>query len=78
MEGAVQAARGVCRENRTLGTLSCDGEGRTVPKSWESNCQEKPLASLGAPVPETDTGRWGENPKAREKTLVKELGKIAP
>jgi hypothetical protein len=30
------------------------------------------------PVPQTDTGRWGENPKAREKTLVKELGKIAP
>ena len=78
MEGAVQAARGVCRENRTLGTLSCDGEGRTVPKSWESNCQEKPLASLGAPVPETDTGGRVENTEARGRTLVKELGKMAP
>ena len=29
-------------------------------------------------VPQTDTGRWGENPKALERTLVKELGKIAP
>ena len=29
-------------------------------------------------VPETDTGGQGENPKALEKTLVKELGKIAP
>ena len=26
----------------------------------------------------TDTGRQGENPKVREKTLVKELGKMHP
>ena len=26
----------------------------------------------------TDTGRWDENSKARERTLVKELGKISP
>ena len=31
-----------------------------------------------APVPQTDTGRRGENPKAREITLVKELGKMTP
>ena len=30
------------------------------------------------PVPQTDTGRRGENPKARGITFVKELGKIAP
>jgi hypothetical protein len=29
-------------------------------------------------VPKTDTGRQGENPKALEITLVKELGKITP
>ena len=29
-------------------------------------------------VPKTDTGRWGENPKALERTLVKELGKMTP
>jgi len=29
-------------------------------------------------VPQTDTGRRGENPKVLEKTLVKELGKLAP
>ena len=41
--------------------------------------QEKPLSfrQRGA-VPQTDTGGQGENPKARERTLVKELGKIAP
>ena len=29
-------------------------------------------------VPQTDSGRWGENPKALERTLVKELGKMTP
>ena len=29
-------------------------------------------------VPKTDSGGWGENPKALERTLVKELGKITP
>ena len=41
-------------------------------------CQEKLLARLKPPVPETDTGRRGENPKVRGKTLVKELGKLHP
>ena len=30
------------------------------------------------PVPETDTGRLVEHTKGRERTLSKELGKIAP
>ena len=30
------------------------------------------------PVPQSDTGRQGENPKAFERTPVKELGKLAP
>jgi hypothetical protein len=29
-------------------------------------------------VPQTDTGGRGENPKALERTLVKELGKLPP
>ena len=29
-------------------------------------------------VPQTDSGGRGENPKARERTLVKELGKMTP
>ena len=41
-------------------------------------CQEKPLGSLLVTVPQTDTGGQGENPKARERTLVKEFGKITP
>jgi hypothetical protein len=30
------------------------------------------------PVPQTDTGRRGENPKTNGRTLVKELGKMTP
>ena len=30
------------------------------------------------PVPQTDTGRRGENPKMSEITIVKELGKMTP
>jgi hypothetical protein len=33
---------------------------------------------LSVPVPQTDTGRRGENPKVLERTVVKELGKITP
>ena len=41
--------------------------------------QEKPLSfRLWQTVPETDTGGRGENPKALERTRVKELGKIVP
>ncbi len=32
----------------------------------------------GVTVPQTDTGRRGENPQALERTLAKELGKMAP
>ena len=39
---------------------------------------EKPLPSRLVSVPQTDTGRQAENAQARERTLVKELGKIAP
>ncbi len=41
------------------------------------HCLEKPLARTKVTVPQTDTGRRGENPKALEITLEKELGKIA-
>ena len=30
------------------------------------------------PVPRTDTGGQGDNPKVSEITMVKELGKITP
>ena len=42
------------------------------------DCQEKPLASALAPVPQTDTGGLVEQTKVDERTSVKELGKLAP
>ena len=42
-------------------------------------CQEKPLSEEAlAPVPQTDTGGQVEDTKANGRTLVKELGKLAP
>ena len=34
-------------------------------------------AKLTVPVPQTDTGEWGEEPKVYERNFVKELGKTA-
>ncbi len=47
-------------------------------EATEPTLPEKPLARSKVPVPQTDTGRRGEYPKARERTLVKELGKMTP
>ena len=33
---------------------------------------------LYVPVPKTDTGRKGEEPKADGRSIVKELGKMTP
>ena len=47
-------------------------------RSYLINRREKPLGSLVSIRTKTDTGRWGENPKALEITAVKELGKMTP
>ena len=63
--------------------------GSTLRGDEESACAHKlddPLLPRKAPaesnavvtVPETDTGGRGENPKALERTLLKELGKMTP
>ncbi len=51
---------------------------RGGPNSGGLHCREKLLTRTHVPVPETDTGRRGEDPKVRGKTLVKELGKSRP
>ena len=51
---------------------------RKERRSSGSGGQEKPLARHGVTVPQTDTGRRGEDPQACERTLVKELGKLTP
>ena len=38
----------------------------------------KAAMARAAPVPQTDTGGWGEDPKAGGRSIAKELGKMAP
>ncbi len=59
--------------------LRRDGEGSTEPE-WLMPCFQENLLSfrLRITVPQTDTGGQGEYPKALERTLVKELGKMVP
>ena len=79
MEDRVQAGREYGREIRHTQSPRSDGEEVEIPKKLLiPDCQEKLLARPKAPVPQTDTGRQGENPKVRGRTLVKELGKMSP
>ena len=48
---------------------------RKARVSWTHSCV---CTTMKIPVPETDTGRLVENTKGRERTLSKELGKLAP
>ena len=52
------------------------GSEKQVVKHVNPRWQEKALAMLRVPVPQTDAGGRGENPKTNERTLVKELGKM--
>ena len=55
-------------------TMKCDEVILMKP-----SFQEKFLRLIiKVPVPQTDTRGRGENPKTRERTLVKELCKITP
>ena len=71
---AVRPARSEVRAPR----LGRDGDRKQVGKLLNSRWREKLLWSEKAPVPQTDTGRRGENPKTSGRTLVKELGKMTP
>ena len=44
----------------------------------ESTLPRKAAIELYLPVPQTNTGRRGENPKAGGRSVVKELGKMTP
>ena len=58
---------------------SCDGEGNNSTEVPDVTLPRKASSEKTArPVPQTDTGSRGENPKVSERTLVKELGKMTP
>ena len=69
------------------GEISPGGKslGGIIELMWRPNGrkQAKPLPRKAAivwhvPVPKTDTGRKGEEPKAGGRSIVKELGKMTP
>ena len=44
----------------------------------ESTLSRKAAIEIYVPVPQTDTGRRGENPQTDGRSVVKELGKMTP
>ena len=69
---------GEVRQIRPLIQPRAASERGICPDSGEPGWREKCLARFMASVPQTDTGRRVENTKAIGRTLVKELGNIAP
>jgi hypothetical protein len=78
---------------RSCSRSGSGGAGKSVPpiRAWAGRKRggnpkptgrpirpEKPLASGWVTVLQTDTGRQVEDTKARERTLVKELGNLTP
>ncbi len=59
--------QGRCRDAERKGVAKHAGH---VPRKAAIACR--------APVPQTDTGGWGEDPKAGGRSIAKELGKMAP
>ena len=61
-------------------TLRRDEESACAHKLDDSQLSRKAPVELTtvATVPQTDTGGRGEYPKALERTLLKELGKMTP
>ena len=54
------------------------GRQHSIWKSKRIAATKSPLGTTCRPVPQSDTGVPGENPKAFGRTLVKELGKMTP
>ena len=76
MEKPVQARYLDGRKNRRARQRR-DAERKRVVKAV-SHVPRKAAIVLCVPVPQTDTGGWGENPKAGGRIIVKEFGKKTP
>ena len=58
--------------------MKCDEERSKSSEVCESTLPRKAAIVLYVPVPQTDTGRRGENPQTDGRSVVKELGKMTP
>ena len=73
----MQAEEAGGRKSRPPQGRSRDAERKGVAKH-AGHVPRKAAIVCRAPVPQTDTGGWGENPKAGGRSIAKELGKMAP
>ena len=64
-------------EKPPRGARGRDAERTLVAKHRETLPGKAAIART-MPVPKTDTGGWGEDPKAGGRSIAKELGKMAP
>ena len=73
---------GQLRSCARKGVVRGDGEPRGHPRQtdFKPNCRETADSAryYREFVPQSDTGRLAKYAKARERTLAKELGKMAP
>ena len=75
----VQGCKPRCSEVHIAKGRSPKGTEIEVGKHVNPGWREKVLsAKYTVPVPQTDAGGRGENPKTDGRTLVKELGKMTP
>ena len=75
---AFKPVGGEDRQIRPLIQPRAANERGVCPDSSKPSWQEKCLARSKVSVPQSDTGRRVENTKAIGRTLVKELGNMAP
>ena len=73
----MQAEEAGGRKNRPPKGRGRDAERKGVAKH-AGHVPRKAAIVCRAPVPQTDTGGWGEDPKAGGRSIAKELGKMAP
>ncbi len=71
------SAAGALKEKPQGGSRWRDADRTRVGKRAR-RASRKAAIALHMPVPQTDTGGWGEYPKAGGRSIVKELGKTAP
>ena len=70
-QGGSQANPGPANREVTGSRASGEGAGPMLPRKASLEVSHRT-------VPQTDTGRREEDSKAHERTLAKELGKLAP
>ena len=71
------SAAGAMQENPHGGARWREADRKGVGKR-AGRLPRKAAMAHAAPVPQTDTGGWGEDPKADGRSVVKELGKMTP